>query len=55
VYDTGVVSSSGYGDGQYLLEVLEEGDLIHGFKITFIDERNPFYEDEEEYEDEWAD
>lgn len=55
VYDTGVVSSSGYGDGQYLLEVLEHGDLIHGFKITFIDENNPFYEDEEEYEDEYAD
>ena len=56
VYDTGVVSSSGYGDGQYQLEVLQSGDdIIHGFRIIFIDDNDPFHQDEEEYEDEWAD
>jgi hypothetical protein len=52
-YDTGVVSSSGYGDGQYLLQTCEMDGLIHGFKITFIDDQ--VYDEQEEYEDEWAD
>lgn len=52
VYDTGVVSSSGYGDGQYELQVCQMDGLIHGFKIIFIDDS---YEEEEEYEDELED
>jgi len=48
VYDTGVVSSSGYGDGQYDLEVCQMDGLIHGFRIIFIDDSY-----EEEYEDEY--
>ena len=35
-YDTGVVSSSGYGDGTYELLVTEMDGMIHGFKIIFI-------------------
>lgn len=45
VYDNGVVSSSGYGDGGYLLEVTDLEGYINGFKITFIFEDE--YEDEE--------
>lgn len=52
VYDTGVVSSSGYGDGSYELQVCQMDGLIHGFKIIFIDDS---YEEEEEYEDELED
>ena len=43
-YDTGVVSSSGYGDGSYELQVCQMDGLIHGFKIIFIDDS---YEEEE--------
>jgi hypothetical protein len=38
VYDTGVVSSSGVGDGFYSVEVSEMDGQVHGIKITFIDE-----------------
>jgi hypothetical protein len=47
-YDTGVVSSSGYGDGSYELQVCQMDDLIHGFRIIFIDDSY----DEEEVEEE---
>jgi hypothetical protein len=47
-YDTGVVSSSGYGDGSYELQVCQMDGMIHGFKIIFIDDSY-----EEEYEDEY--
>ena len=47
VYDTGVVSSSGYGDGSYELQVCQMDDLIHGFRIIFIDDS---YDEEEEEE-----
>ena len=53
VYDTGVVSSSGYGDGSYELQVCQMDGLIHGFKIIFIDDS--YEEEEEEYEDELED
>lgn len=40
-YDTGVVSSSGWGDGSYELSICYEGDHddneIEGLKITFIE------------------
>ena len=44
-YETGVVSSSGYGDGGYPLDIVRDnsGNIV-GMKITFI-------EDEEEAED----
>ena len=53
VYDTGVVSSSGYGDGSYELQVCQMDGLIHGFRIIFIDDS--YDEEEEEYEDELED
>jgi hypothetical protein len=43
-YDTGVVSSSGYGDGSYELQVCQMDGLIHGFRIIFIDDS---YDEEE--------
>jgi len=48
-YDTGVVSSSGYGDGQYELLISQMDGMVHGFKIIFIDDS---YQEEEydEYE-----
>lgn len=47
VYDTGVVSSTGYGDGGYPLEVVRNDDeQIVGMRITYI-----FPEDEEEEDD----
>lgn len=52
-YDTGVVTSSGYGDGGYPLEVLRESNgYIVGMKITYLfpeDEEEEEYEEDEEY------
>ena len=36
LYDTGVVSSSGIGDGQYPLDVMMDGDKIVGMRITYL-------------------
>lgn len=49
-YETGVVTSSGYGDGGYPLEVVEEDGKIVGMRITYI-----FPDDEEEEDEEWDD
>lgn len=47
LYDTGVVTSSGYGDGGYPLDVVRNDDgQIVGMRITYI-----FPEDEEEEND----
>lgn len=51
-YDTGVVSSSGYGDGQYELLISQMDGMIHGFKIIFIDDSYEEEYDEYEMEDE---
>ena len=51
-YDTGVVSSSGYGDGQYELLISEMDGMVHGFKIIFIDDSYQEEYDEYEMEDE---
>jgi len=52
VYDTGVVSSSGIGDGSYELQVCKMDGMIHGFKIIFIDMEdgtwNQWEDDDEE-------
>lgn len=47
MYDTGVLSSTGYGDGSYPLEVVrnDDGEIV-GMRITYI-----FPEDEEEEDD----
>ena len=44
-YESGVVSSTGYGDGQYLLEISEMDGMVHGIRVTFL-------QSEEEREDE---
>ena len=49
VYDTGVVSSSGIGDGSYALEVLRDVDKIVCIKLTFLYEDEFDEEDEEEF------
>ena len=55
-YDRGCVSSSGYGDGSYELELGKNSDgKVVGFRITFIkegdDEWDDFEDDEEETEE----
>lgn len=47
-YETGVVTSSGYGDGGYPLEIVKEDDKVVGMRITYI-----FPDDEED--EEWDD
>ena len=47
VYDTGVVSSSGIGDGMYPLLVAMDNDKIVGIKVVFLGD-----DDEDDYEDE---
>jgi hypothetical protein len=48
VYETGVVTSSGIGDGGYPLDVIRERNgYIVGMRITYL-----FDEDEEDYEEE---
>jgi len=36
LYDTGVVSSSGIGDGLYPMEVMMDGDKIVGIKVEYL-------------------
>ena len=49
-YDTGVVTSSGYGDGIYPLEISRDSnDNIVAMQVTYI------FEDDEEDEDEYED
>lgn len=54
-YETGVVTSSGYGDGGYPLEVMEnkEGKIV-GMRITYIfpEDEEEDYDDEEDMDDE---
>jgi hypothetical protein len=50
VYDTGVVTSSGIGDGGYPLDILrEKNGYIVGMRITYLFDED---EEEEEYEEE---
>ena len=51
-YDSGVVSSTGYGDGMYPLDVArDQDDKIIGMWITFID-TDPEDEDDDDFLDE---
>jgi hypothetical protein len=53
VYDTGVVTSSGIGDGSYPLDIIRERNgYIVGMKITYLfDEEEEEDEEEEDYND----
>ena len=42
-YDTGVVSSSGYGDGSYRLLVAKHNGKIVGIGVDFIGYKNPAF------------
>ena len=51
VYDTGVVTSSGIGDGSYPLDIIRERNgYIVGMKITYL-----FDEEDEDEEDDYND
>ena len=55
VYDTGVVSSSGLGDGQYPLDVMMDGDKIVGMRLDYLghsDEELLSEDDDEEFDNE---
>ncbi len=49
-YDTGVVTSSGIGDGQYPMEVMMDKEKIVGIRITYLgnSDRDLLDEDEDE-------
>jgi hypothetical protein len=50
LYDTGAVSSSGIGDGQYPLDVMMDGDKIVGMRLEYLgnSDWDLLNEDEEE-------
>jgi hypothetical protein len=50
IYETGVVTSSGIGDGGYPLDIIRERNgYIVGMRITYLFDED---EEEEEYEEE---
>ena len=49
-YDTGVVSSSGIGDGQYPMEVMMDKEKIVGIRITYLGNSDIDLLDEDEDE-----
>jgi len=51
VYDTGVVSSSGIGDGLYPLEVMMDKEKIVGMRITYLGNSDEDLLDEGEEEE----
>ena len=48
VYDTGVVTSSGIGDGLYPMDVMMDGDKIVGIRITYLGNSDEDLLDEDE-------
>jgi hypothetical protein len=51
-YSTGVVTSSGFGDGSYPLDVARNQDgKIVAMSITYIEPEDEEWDDEEDYED----
>jgi hypothetical protein len=50
LYDTGVVSSSGIGDGQYPLDVMMDGDKIVGMRLEYLGNSDEDLLDDEEEE-----
>jgi len=55
LYDTGVVSSSGIGDGLYPMEVMMDKEKIVGIRITYLgnsDEELLSEDDDEEFDNE---
>ncbi|MEI6489621.1 MAG: hypothetical protein WCP52_11705 [Bacteroidota bacterium] len=52
LYDTGVVSSSGIGDGLYPLEVMMDKEKIVGMRITYLGNSDEDLLDEDEDDEE---
>ena len=55
LYDTGVVSSSGIGDGLYPMDVMMDGDKIVGIRLEYLghsDEELLSEDDDEEFDNE---
>jgi hypothetical protein len=52
LYDTGVVSSSGIGDGLYPLEVMMDKEKIVGMRITYLGNSDEDLLDDEDDEEE---
>jgi len=52
LYDTGVVSSSGIGDGLYPMDVMMDGDKVVGIRLEYLgnSDEDLLNEDEEEYD-----
>ena len=48
LYDTGVVSSSGLGDGQYPMDVMMDGDKVVGIRIEYLGNSDEEILDEDE-------
>ena len=48
VYDTGVVSSSGIGDGLYPMDVMMDGDKIVGIRLEYLGNSDEDLLDEED-------
>lgn len=48
MYDTGVVSSTGFGDGMYPVEVARRDGNVIGIKITYISDEDEFEEEDED-------
>jgi hypothetical protein len=51
VYDNGVVSSSGIGDGSYNLFLMEDGDVVVGMMIDFLPDEDDLDDDEDDLDD----
>jgi len=53
VYDTGVVSSSGIGDGLYPMDVMMDGDKIVGIRLEYLGNSDEDILDEDEDDEEF--
>jgi hypothetical protein len=52
LYDTGVVTSSGIGDGLYPMDVMMDGDKIVGIRLEYLGNSDEDLLDEDEDEEE---
>jgi hypothetical protein len=52
LYDTGVVTSSGIGDGLYPMDVMMDGDKIVGIRLEYLGNSDEDLLDDEDDEEE---
>jgi hypothetical protein len=53
LYDTGVVTSSGIGDGLYPMDVMMDGDKIVGIRLEYLGNSDEDLLDEDEDDEEF--